>query len=154
MTQYEELLVEAERLGLKVREAAFGNKECGYIKNDRILINKNLLDKQKYVVLAEEIGHYHKTVGDITDQSKIENRKQEKIARRWSYEKLIGIIDIINAHDYGCKNLYEMSEYLGVTEKFLQATIQHYKETKGPIYQIDQYTVYFEPSFGVLKMFK
>lgn len=155
MTKYENLLIYAEKLGIRVLEIDFGDEdEFGLYGDGKILINSNLTERQKYIVLAEEIGHFHKTVGDITDQTKIENRKQEKIARRWSYEKLIGIIDIINAHNYGTKSLYEMAEYLDVPEKFLNATIQHYRETKGPVYQIDQYTVYFEPFFGVLKMFQ
>jgi hypothetical protein len=82
-------------------------------------LNRNITEKQKHIVLAEEIGHHFKTTGDITDQSKIENRKQEKLARRWAYEETVGIIKIIEAHNKGIRNKHELAEYLDVTEKRL-----------------------------------
>jgi len=153
MTKYESLLVKADKLGVRVKEIDFGDHgECGYYCNSKILINSNLTEKQKYTVLAEELGHHFFTYGDITDQMKIENKKQEKIARNWGYEKLVGVIDIINAYKQGMKNRHDMAEHLNVTEEFLEASIQHYKEKYGLYYEIDHYIIYFDP-LGVLEMF-
>ncbi|WP_442638227.1 hypothetical protein, partial [Rosenbergiella nectarea] len=74
-------------------------------------------------ILAEELGHYHLTVGNITNQSKIENRKQECIARRWGNRKLVRVLDIIHAYESGTRNRYEMAEFIGVTESFLDECI-------------------------------
>ena len=95
---YENLLNECSNLGINVKEVVLKSSD-GRCKGNRIAINKNLSTQtEKKCVLAEELGHYHTTYGDILDQTKIENIKQEIIARRWGYEKLVGIVDIINAH--------------------------------------------------------
>ncbi|PRR77646.1 hypothetical protein CLLI_22100 [Clostridium liquoris] len=154
MTKYESLLVEAEKHKIKIKEIDFGDcEECGYYSNNKVLINRNLLDKQKHVILAEELGHYNKTVGNITNQNKIENVKQEKKARNWGYEKLVGIIDIVNAYNSGARNRCELAEYLEVTEEFLEEAIQHYREKYGAYFEIDNYIVMFEPHFGIIKKF-
>lgn len=153
MTKYENLLIKADDLGIEVKEIDFGDcDECGYYCNSKILINGNLTEKQKHSVLAEEIGHHFYTYGDITDQMKIENKKQEKIARNWGYQKLAGIISIIDAYKKGMKNRHEMAEYLNVTEEFLQEAINHHREKHGMFCEIDNYLVYFEP-FGILEIF-
>ncbi|WP_238905669.1 ImmA/IrrE family metallo-endopeptidase [Clostridium sp. YIM B02506] len=155
MTKYEEFLIKAESLGVSVKEIDFGDdEECGYYSDSKVLINSNLTESQKLSVLAEELGHHIYTYGDITDQSKIENKKQEKVARNWAYEKLIGIIDIINAFNKGCRNFYEMANHLDVTEKFLRDAIEYYRNKYGLLLKKDNYIVYFDPNFGVLKMFK
>ena len=38
---------------------------------------------EKASVLAEELGHYYTTVGNILDQEDAGNRKQEHKARTW-----------------------------------------------------------------------
>lgn len=150
---YEDLLKEADKLNVIVKEKNLKTKD-GLCKGNRIAINKKLdTAKEKCCVLAEELGHYCTTVGDITNQTKINNRKQELKARRWGYEKLIGVVDIINAYNEGAKDKYDLAEYFGVTESFLDETIQHYRQKYGLCYEIDNYIIYFEPNLGVLKMF-
>lgn len=46
-----------------------------------------------------------------------------------------------------------MAEHLEVTEDFLESSIQHYKEKYGVLFEIDNYIVFFEPNFGVMKKF-
>ena len=41
--------------------------------------------------LAEELGHHYTTVGDILDQTNVSNRKQERLARVWAYNRRIGL---------------------------------------------------------------
>lgn len=90
VTKYKKLLLKAESLGIKVKEIDLGAyDECGYYNNNKIIINSRMHETQKYGVLAEELGHHFKTIGDITDQSKVENRKQELIARRKGYELIL-----------------------------------------------------------------
>lgn len=154
MTKYERLLARAENEGTKVLELDLGtNKECGKYFDNIIIINSNMCTIQKYCILSEELGHHHKTVGDITNQTKIENKKQELIARRWGYEKLIGVVDLLNAHTHGCKTRYEIADYLCVTESFLEDAIDYYKCKYGMYYEIDNYLVYFEPNLSVLEKF-
>ena len=100
---------------------------------------------EKLCVLYEELGHFNLTVGDITDQSDLNNRKQESIARRWSYEKLISPEDIINAIISGIDNIYDLAEILNVTEDFLIQSIEHYKKKYGIYYVGKTHLLTFEP---------
>ena len=154
MTDYEKLLSQADKLGIKIKEIDFEcDEECGYYSNNKILINSRISEVQKYAVLAEELGHHHTSVGDITDQSKLENRKQELIARRWAYETLIGIVDLINAYNHGCQNKYEIAKYLNVTEKFLLEALEYYKCKYENGYNIDNYWINFNNGLNILKKF-
>ena len=90
---YDKLLEEADSENLYVIENAnFQSQASGLINNDVIGINKNVRSYAKRnCILAEEIGHYKTTVGNIIDQSSAANRKQELKARRWAYNRLIGL---------------------------------------------------------------
>ncbi|KIN81956.1 ImmA/IrrE family metallo-endopeptidase [Clostridium botulinum] len=151
---YNKLLYEAESQEVEVVEMKFKGKCKGLYGNNVIALDKNIETlKEKRCILAEELGHHHTSSGNILDNSSISNLKQEKRARNWGYEKLVGIIDIINAFNAGTRNRYEMAEYLEVTEDFLESSIQHYKEKYGVLFEIDNYIVFFEPNFGVMKKF-
>ncbi|MFL0194248.1 hypothetical protein ACJDU8_01455 [Clostridium sp. WILCCON 0269] len=151
---YDKLLMDAENSGLPVNEKPLKYGLKGVYKNSKIIIDKKLKTSvEKRCILAEEIGHHETSYGNILDQSDISNRKQEKRARNWTYEKLAGIISIVNAYEKGIKNRHDLAEYLNITEIFLEEAIQHYREKYGVYYEIDTYIVYFEPSFGILKKF-
>jgi hypothetical protein len=153
MTAYETLLAEAELHEVDIYEKPMKQTIKGLYGNNVIWINKYIsTNVEKTCILAEELGHHFTTVGDITDQSKLENRKQEKQARTWAYEKLVSLEKIVQAIEAGCRNRFEASEYLDVTEEFFEAAINHYKEKYGLSYSAKNYTIFFEP-LGVLKIF-
>lgn len=151
---YEDLLIEAENEGLKIKEKPLKYGFKGLCKNKKILIDKKIkTSKEKNCILAEEVGHYKKSYGNILDYADIKNIKQEKIARNWGYEKLVGIVKLINAFKKGIRNKYDLAEYLDVTVEFLEQAIQHYREKYGAYYEIDMYTIYFEPYLTILKKY-
>lgn len=153
MTLYEKLLSRANNEGIRVKEIDLGTEEeCGYYCNSKILINSRMSDKQKYIVLAEELGHHYTTFGDITNQCNIRNRKKELIARRWGYEHTVSLIGLINSFEHGCKNKYEISEFLGVTVEYLDECIESYKKKYGVSYFLDQYCIIFEPNLSIGKL--
>jgi len=140
------LLDEIEKEKIDIVELNLPKRLKGIYSDNTIALSKHLETNAEIAcTLAEELGHYYTTVGDILDQSKVENRKQEKIARAWGYERLIGIIDLVNAYKDGIRNRYELAEYLEVTEEFIGDTLNYYKEKYGLYYRIDNYIVYFEP---------
>ena len=144
---YENLLQEAADENVYVIEDdPFQSRADGLIRNDVIGINRTVRrTTQRACVLAEELGHYHTTVGDIIDQSSDANRKQELRARLWSYNKLIGLHGIIYCHKAHYTTSYEMADYLGVTEEFLQEALQCYRSKYGLCVQYDNYVIYFDP---------
>lgn len=148
---YESLLIEADNRNLITKEKPLKAYD-GRIKGNKILIRKDMITKQKGCVLAEELGHYHTTVGNILDQSKTENRKQEHFARAWAYEKMIGLSGIVNSYEHGCRSLHETADYLNVTEEFLAEAINYYRNKYGICTTIDNYIIYFEPVLGVAKI--
>lgn len=149
---YEGLLDEAHSLNLTVKELPLEGFK-GRLKGNRIAIKKDIPTlKEKACVLAEELGHYYTTIGDILDQSYYDNRKQELKARVIAYDKAVGLIGIINAYERGCHNLYEMAEFLNVTEEFLNESITYYRSKYGLYTKIDNYLIYFEPNLILMKM--
>lgn len=150
---YEELLSEAYDLELTVKEKPLkANK--GRIKGSRIAIKKDIpTNTEKACVLAEELGHYHTTTGDIINLQDIRNRKQELKARVWAYNKKIGLMGIVKCFEHRCTCRADMAEYLNVTEEFLMDAICYYKSKYGMNATIDNYIIYFEPNLGVMKIF-
>lgn len=149
---YTDLLIEADNLSLVTKDKPLKAYD-GRIKGKRIAIRKDMTETRKKCVLAEELGHYHTTTGNILNQSTVENRKQERKARVWGYDKLIGLPGILSCHRAGCRNLYEMAEHLEVTEDFLKEAIEYYKSKYGAFARTDNYVIYFEPFIAVLELF-
>ncbi len=151
--KYEMLLDEADSENIRVIEnAKFKSRSDGLINGNVIGINRNVRSTRKRAcILAEEIGHYCTTVGNILDQSDAGNRKQEFRARLWAYDKLIGLDGIINAYQHGCENLSETAEYLEVTEEFLIETLHTYKNKYGAKVEYGDYVVSFIPYLKVNK---
>lgn len=149
---YEELLKEYEK-AVKIKEHPLKYNLKGLYKDNKILINSRLSDIEKACILAEELGHKYTSHGNILDQDKIENIKQEIIARRWGYKKLIGIIDFINAWNKGINTRHDLAEYLNVTETFLLESVEYYKAKYGTSFEIDEYCIIFEPNLNIIKKF-
>ena len=79
------------------------------------------------------------------DQNDIRNQKQEGRARLWAYNEMVGLLGLIRAYEHGCTSRFEIADFLGVTEQFLEDCIQKYKSKYGICTTVDNYTVYFEP---------
>lgn len=148
---YEELLIEADNNNLTVKEKPLPISK-GRIKGNRIAIRKGMTEVEKACVLAEELGHHYTAIGNILDQSSIENRKQEMQGRILAYNKQVGLRGIIDAYNHHCQGLCEAAEYLGVTEEFLNDTIAYYKNKYGIYTTIDNYAIIFEPAIAVLEL--
>lgn len=151
MTTYEDLLMEAYDNDLITKEKSL-RAHKGRIKGNRIAIRKDLTDKEKKCVMAEELGHYYTGSGNILDQSSVSNRKQELQGRIYAYNRLVGLMGIINAYKNHCLNLAESAEYLDVTEEFLLDALSYYKSKYGKYVSVDSYIIFFEPSISVLEL--
>lgn len=150
---YEQLLDYAHMKNVDVYEGYMPKRIKGLYSNRVIKINKRLnTTAEKASVLAEELGHYHTTSGNILDQTLLINRKQELKARSWAYEKAVPISKIIDAHRLNITNLFELASYLGVTESFLEEALSRYKDKHGLSTMIDNYSICFEP-LGVIEWF-
>lgn len=148
---YEDLLIHSDNEGLKVKEKNIQGND-GRIFGNRIAIRRKITQTEKACVLAEELGHYHTTAGNILNQDLTSNRKQELQARLWAYNRLIGLYGIIDCYRAGCRNLHEMAEHLNVTEEFLSEALERYLHKYGECVRLDNYVIYFEPCLNVLRI--
>lgn len=149
---YEELLKEADSLGIIVKEKPLYSGDGRILKN-KIAIRRDIPTQvKKACILAEELGHYYTTYGDILDPSDTGNRKQELRARKWAYDRQIGLIGIIRCYEHGCQSIAEMADYLEVTEEFLHEALSHYRSKYGLSTSVDRYIIYFEPTLLIGKI--
>jgi len=149
MERYYSLLREATACGLTVIEKKFKSTAKGIIKGNKIGMRYDLPVIEKVSVLAEEIGHYHTAVGDFTDQTKLENRKKERLGRAWAYQYLIPLDRIIEAGQAGVEGRFAVAEYLEVTEEFLQETIEYYQRKHELYTHHKEHIINWEPLFIV-----
>jgi len=148
---YEELQIQACKDGIEIIEYPFKSSNIkGLYCNGTVALNEDMTQVEKSCVLAEEIGHHCTSSGDILDQTDIMNRKQEYRARLYGYNLKVGLTGLISAYEEGCRNLYEMAEYLDVTEEYLRNVINCYHAKYGQYTIVDNYVIYFEP-FAVIK---
>lgn len=151
---YETLLHQADLLGVHVFDMDMPESTKGLYSDNIIWINKKITTSvEKACILAEELGHYHTSSGNILDQSSIQNRKQELKARQWAYQCKIPLDKIVQAHHARISSRYELAEYLEVSESFLQAAINRYTEKFGmSVVFDDQHIILFDP-LGVVELF-
>lgn len=149
---YENLLQEAQNERVSVVYMPLrGNLKALYC--DQVIAISHSIDStaEKACILAEELGHYHTTAGNILDQTKVHNRKQERRARVWSYQKLVPLDKLIQAYEKGIRSRHELAEFLGITEQFLMLALQNYKEKHGCYCRVGNHCIYFEP-LGILEI--
>lgn len=144
MTKYEKLIKYANDENISIVETYFESDSKGLcIGSDMIAIKKDLTDCEKTCILAEELGHYYTSVGDILDLRDINNQKQETTARKWAVNKLLKIEKLIDSAKHGCESLFEIAEYLDVSEDFLRESISVFRQKYGPCYVSGNYAIIF-----------
>ena len=153
MNNLEPLEQKAYDQNVKVHDYYLGEESlAGLYINGHVAINTSVKSLRKRTcVIAEELGHHCTSSGNILDQNDVRTQKQEYKARVWGYNESIGLIGIVEAFNHGCQNLYEMAEYLDVTEEFLNDALNTYRDKYGICVTIDNYTIYFIPCLTVLK---
>ncbi|WP_368883634.1 ImmA/IrrE family metallo-endopeptidase [Staphylococcus epidermidis] len=149
MSHYEELLTRNEHIKIKDTHS-LPNGYSGFYKDGVILIDKNLSERRKAEVLYEELAHHKLTYGNILDQSKDINRKFENYARRHGYEAALPLRIIVEAYNYGVSNLYELAEYVQLSEEYIAEILKHYKNKYGIGTHYGEYLITFDP----LRVFK
>ena len=153
MNRLEKLEQEAFEDKVTVHDYYLGEESLkGIYIDGNIAINTSVNNTaEKACVLAEELGHHHTSVGNIIDMENVSNRKQERQARFWGYNKLIGLTGIVRAFEAGCQSRHEMADLLGVTEEYLQECIDCYRDKYGVYTEIGNYTIYFIPNLAVME---
>ncbi len=153
MNSFERLEDEACKDGIDVVSRDFRSQRIKGLYCDMTIGINRKIDTyaEKTCVLAEELGHHHTSVGNILDMNDVRSRKQERQARLWGYNKLIGLTGIIRAFRAGCQSRHEMAELLDVTEEYLQECIDCYRDKYGEYVEVDNYMICFIPNLAVIE---
>ena len=138
LLNYEDLLNEYAEEDLIIKEKPLQSSN-GRIYNNRIAIRHDMSTVDKTCTLAEELGHYYTTTGDIIDQENAGNRKQEHWARMWAYGKLLPLQLFVLAFKHGCHGVHETAEFLEVSEEFLRECVNAYYNKYGPYLEFNGY---------------
>ena len=138
-------LIDDEKIALIEDDLTSMNLDGLYFDNV-IVLHKNLkTNAERKCILAEEIGHHMTTTDNILDQGKLHNEKQEEAARRWATKEMIKIEDLINAFNKGICNRWELSQFLDVTESFIDESLIYFMKLYGEKLTINEYTIFFDP---------
>lgn len=78
---YEVLLDEAQKEHIDVYEYHFQGELRGLYWDRAIGVHQGASTAEKACILAEELGHYHTSVGNLLERDQLVNRKLEKKAR-------------------------------------------------------------------------
>ncbi len=153
MNTYEKLLQEAEDNNVNVYDFDLGgNGLDGLYIDGNVAIDINVdTTAKKRCVLAEELGHHYTSVGDILDLSIVSNQKQERQARLYAYNALIGLDGLIMCYKKGCRTRHEMAIELDVTDDFLEDAINEYREKFGTCVSYNNYVIMFIPNLVIGK---
>ena len=144
MGKYEELIYEYRNLNI-TETNILPSFQSGMYYNNEIYINTNRSEAVKLETLAEEIAHHKLTYGDISDQTKFNNRKFEGYARRYAMEQIISLQGIVDAFKNDCHNLYELALFFEVSKSYVLDAIEHYKMKYGLDVYYKGYVIKFEP---------
>lgn len=110
------------------------------MKNKAII---ELIDKDYYIglnyskiegiteekeLLAEELGHYYCNAFYNSSSSPSTIAQKEYRANKWKCTVLVSVNDFIDAFKKGLKNVYEIAEYLNLSEDTVIFAYNYYKE--------------------------
>jgi hypothetical protein len=149
MNRYERLMSENQNLDIYDTYKLQGSFK-GVYSDGIIAIDKDVAPINKIELLAEEISHHKLTYGNITDQTKFINRKFERYAVRDSYECALPLHKFIEAYNHNVSNLFELADYVQLSERYVLDVIEHYKLKYGLSTFCGDYLIRFEP----LEVFK
>ncbi len=105
-----------------------------------ILINEKLKRNERLYrcVLAEELGHYRTTIGDITPRrymcysERLDIDKKELAAIRWAVDFLVPTSALLYAVSRGkVESIEDMAEYFCVTEEFILQKLEFMSKKNG-----------------------
>lgn len=145
MALYPELKYKFEPVMPKVQK--------GLIIKDVVYLNPDQTSEELTCTVAEEIGHYLTSVGDIVEQNSNEKCKQEQRARDVGALMLITPFNIIDCFDNGCRTIWECAEHLSVTEETFRTAVKWYARKYDGVITEDKHTIWFHKN-GTMSVYK
>lgn len=145
MDKSENLMAEFSQLSYKF-EPLMPKKQKGLIVGDIVYLNPEQTAAELPATIAEEIGHYLTSVGDITRQDTVEKRKQEQKARDVGAMMVVTPEDLISCYKERLATVWECAEFLGITEETMQNAIEVYSKVYEHGFDYKNYVIKFRPN--------
>ena len=133
MNRLEEMMNDYSELKFNFKKDMH-NKHGAFIIDTDIYINKNNSYENIIGHIAEELGHYETSVGDLSILDTIEKKQKEKRARQYGYRYLVSLDELITCYKLGLTEYWEIAEFLEITPKYLWSSINYYKDAHGLIF--------------------
>lgn len=147
---YDELLTEMDSKHCHIHEMDFKSAAKGLCINTDVFLSKAIDgETERKCILAEELGHIMTTCGNILDNTKAENRKQELQARGYAYDLLIGLDGLVLAYRKHCRTIEEFVEFLDVTKPFFEDALAYYRRKYGETAVYKGHVLRFEPFLDI-----
>lgn len=115
------------------------DKLPGFIIDNCIYLNDRHTWIEQHETLAEEIGHYATSSGNIVDYSTVESRKQERRARDYGYQLTVTLDDLIWCYEHHLDTIDDVSAYLEVTPAYFWQAIDCYQRKLGALFKYHGY---------------
>lgn len=128
-------------------------KQKGLYVDNYVYLNPQQTREELVGTIAEEIGHYLTTVGDITDQHSLENRKQEQKARDVGNMLVVEPFDLLDCYESGCSTIWECADHLQLSTDTLQAALAAYRKKYSRLKVNEIYSLYFNDT-GTVDIYK
>ena len=91
-----------------------------------ILINTHRSANAQLAVMAEELGHHHRTVGTVIRQDTVSQRKAEAYGRQWAYDSLLPAQSLATALRSGDCTLAELCARFDLPDSFIREAIAYH----------------------------
>ncbi|MGF7437927.1 ImmA/IrrE family metallo-endopeptidase [Lentilactobacillus senioris] len=127
---YEQYVQIIEVKGLKEHTGTFGTFR---MKNGKpfIFLERDQPEVDKQVILTEEFMHMLTSVGVIVNQSQLDNRRQERLARSMTYKSMLSLDDILDCYNRNIYEIYEIANELDLPIEFIQNALEYFKTQIG-----------------------
>lgn len=152
MTDYEKLQQIAADKGIDVIDWPFESDRIRGLYCDKVIaLNCKLPNSTaKACVLEEEIAHHDLTSGDIISMEMPQNRHQEQKARMLAITRRVGLDQLVDALRQGYRSRTDIADYLDVTEEFLDAAIEGYRQKYGICVRVGEDVLMLDPAVGLM----
>jgi Domain of unknown function (DUF955). len=143
LNRLEELEAYAESLGIVIDDSTLQKEHSLdglYIEvggNCIVLVNRHRTQACQYVALAEEIGHFFRSTGNIVKLSTVAQRKSENAGKAWAIEFLLPICKFTySALFHRCKTAADFAAVHDFPVEFVAEAIAYYQRKGQWIYPI------------------
>jgi len=123
-----------------------------YIFNNEVYINSNRDYRQNLQDLAEEIGHWKTTSGDIRKESTLYDQKQEHEARQFGYMMIVSLDGLIDCFKKGIATPWDIADYFECDIDYIWNALDTYKIKYGENFDYKGYNFDLRRGFNMARI--